>query len=174
MMASVQPCQDLRSTGPQLGAVLEFMRLMWAVDHALQRTSKRMRVRLGVTGPQRLVIRVVSRFPGIPAGQLSDLLHLHPSTVTGILNRLKEQGLVARRVDPRDRRRVLLGLTRKGRQLDIATEDTVEDAVRVALSTVSEQEIRSAGEVLGKICASLQNTAGVGAPEGLARVAKPK
>ena len=43
----------------RLGRVLEFMRVLWAVDHALQSTSKWMEVRLGVTGPQRLVIRIV-------------------------------------------------------------------------------------------------------------------
>ena len=43
----------------RLGRVLEFMRVLWAVDHALQSTSKWMEVRLGVTGPQRLVIRMI-------------------------------------------------------------------------------------------------------------------
>ena len=43
--------------GPPLGAVLDFMRLLWAVDHALQSTSKRMESTFGLTGPQRLVVR---------------------------------------------------------------------------------------------------------------------
>ncbi len=35
---------------PPLGKVLDFLRLLWAVDHGLNRTSKRMEVELGVTG----------------------------------------------------------------------------------------------------------------------------
>ena len=148
-----------RSSRPQLGEVLEFMRLVWGLDHALQKTSKRMTRKLGVTGPQRLVIRVVARFPGLPAGQLADLLHIHPSTLTGILGRLEGQGLLSRRVDARDRRRILLGLTRKGRELDTDSEGTVEAAVRGALSALPESKVKDAAEVLAKITASLNEVA---------------
>jgi hypothetical protein len=55
---------------PRLGEVLDFLRLIWAVDHALQTASKAMRSAIGVTGPQRLVVRIVARFPGMPAGQI--------------------------------------------------------------------------------------------------------
>ena len=74
---------------PPLGEQLEFMRLLWAIDHGLQTRSKRMAAALGVTGPQRLVIRIVGRFPGVSAGQLARILHLDPSTLTGILRRLE-------------------------------------------------------------------------------------
>ena len=90
---------------PSLGPELEFLRLLWQVDHALQRRSKRMAKELGLTGPQRLVVRIVGRFPGLPAGELAELLHVHPSTLTGILARLERGGWIARRADPRDRRR---------------------------------------------------------------------
>jgi DNA-binding MarR family transcriptional regulator len=87
-----------------LGAVLDFMRLLWAVDHGLQSASKRMEAAHGVTGPQRLVLRMVGRFPGIAAGRLSEILHVHPSTLTGILKRLEARELLQRKADPRDAR----------------------------------------------------------------------
>jgi DNA-binding MarR family transcriptional regulator len=80
---------------PPLGAVLDFMRLLWAVDHALQSASKRMEANFGMTGPQRLVVRIVGRFPGTPAGRVSQILHVHPSTLTGILKRLEAEELDA-------------------------------------------------------------------------------
>ena len=43
---------------PALGEELDFMRLLWAVDHGLQQRSKRMAAEIGLTGPQRLVIRI--------------------------------------------------------------------------------------------------------------------
>ena len=43
---------------PPLGAVLDFMRMLWALDHALQSASKRMEANFGLTGPQRLVVRI--------------------------------------------------------------------------------------------------------------------
>ena len=42
-----------------LGEPLEFLRLLWAVAHALHSTSKRLEATLGVTGPQRLGLQMV-------------------------------------------------------------------------------------------------------------------
>jgi len=155
---------------PPLGEVLEFMRLMWALDHALQRTSKRMQARLGITGPQRLAIRVLARFPGLPAGHLARLLHVHPSTLTGILRRLERQGLVERRSDARDRRRALLALTRAGRQFDIESAGTVELAVRTALDTLPNEVVRNAAEVLVRIRAELDRPSDGAQPRAPRRV----
>ncbi len=118
----------------ELPPVLDFMRALWALDHALQSASKRMESSLGVTAPQRLLVRIVGRFPGISAGEASQILHLHPSTLTGILRRLEERGLLRRRPDPADGRRALLSLTAKGRAVDALRSGTVEAAVRTALA----------------------------------------
>src|SRR5437660_11103832 len=119
--------------GPPLGAVLDFMRLLWAVDHALQSASKRMEAAYGITGPQRLVVRIVGRFPGIAAGRVAEILHVHPSTLTGIPKRLEARAIVQRRSDPRDARRALFSLTTKGKKLDTLRTGTVEQAVRRVL-----------------------------------------
>jgi hypothetical protein len=66
-----RPGLALDAPPPQLGDVLDFMRLIWAVDHALQKASKRMKTAIGVTGPQRLVIQIVARFPGIEVSRRS-------------------------------------------------------------------------------------------------------
>jgi DNA-binding MarR family transcriptional regulator len=143
---------------PPLGEVLDFMRLIWAVDHALQRMSKQMEKTIGVTGPQRLVLRIVGRFPGISAGELARMLHLHPSTLTGILARLERQGSIRRRPDPRDKRRTSLGLTQRGRQFDVAAEGTIESAVSRALAKTSARKIRAARDVLLSIADSLETS----------------
>ena len=77
-----------------LGRVLDFMRLIWALVHALQSASKRMATKVGMTGPQRLVIRIVGQRPGLSAGELAEILHVHPSTLTGVLQRLGQRGLI--------------------------------------------------------------------------------
>jgi DNA-binding MarR family transcriptional regulator len=141
---------------PALGQVLEFMRVIWQVDHALQRTSKRMEATLGVTGPQRLVLRIVGRFPGIPAGRLASVLHIHPSTLTGILKRLERQGFLRRRADPRDARRSLLGLSDKGRSFDVETDGTVEACIAQMLAHTPPQKLEAARDVLADIVARLE------------------
>jgi MarR family transcriptional regulator, organic hydroperoxide resistance regulator len=145
---------------PHLGPVLDFMRLVWAVDHALQKTSKRMKTAIGVTGPQRLVLRIVSRFPGITAGQIARLLHVHPGTLTGVLRRLEGQGLLHRRADPADRRRARLGVTEKGRQLEGLDHQTVEAAVGRVLATAPPDTVRAAKGLLVELAAALDPSGG--------------
>ncbi|AUX23083.1 MarR family transcriptional regulator [Sorangium cellulosum] len=140
----------------RLGEVLDFMKLLWAVDHGLQSTSKRMEAKTGVTGPQRLVIRIVGRYPGISAGQLAEIMQLHPSTLTGVLKRLQERGIIERRTDPNDGRRALLGLTARGRDLDSLRTGTVEAAVRQALKTMPRRKLEAAQDVLAAVAEALQ------------------
>ena len=72
-MSDVDETQEPEGEKAPLGAVLDFMRLLWAVDHSLQSASKRMEAAFGITGPQRLVVRIVGRFPGIAAGRVAEL-----------------------------------------------------------------------------------------------------
>ncbi len=139
----------------RLGEVLQFMRLLWAVDHGLQSRSKRMEADLGITGPQRLVIRVVGRFPGISAGDLADILHIHPSTLTGVLQRLQKRGMIERRRDPKDARRAQLWVTARGQEIDAVRSGTVEAAVRRAITRVPEQQLAHTREMLAAIASAL-------------------
>ena len=132
------------------------MRFLWAVDHGLQSMSKRMKNEMGITGPQRFALRMVGRFPGISAGALADMLHLDPSTLTGVLQRLEQRGAIKRVSDPDDRRRALFGLTPKGRSLDIVKTRTVEAAVRRAFAKMQPGEVESARKVLTALVRELE------------------
>src|SRR5687767_11074366 len=70
-----------------LGDALDFLRTIWALDHQLQTASRRMEQVIGVTGPQRFVLRVLAIRPGITPGEVAKILHVHPSTLTGVLQR---------------------------------------------------------------------------------------
>src|SRR5207253_6556574 len=139
----------------QLGPILEFMKLLWAVDHGLQSASKRMEATFGITGPQRLVVRIVGRFPGISAGALADVLHVHPSTLTGVLRRLEARGVVQRRGDPKDGRRALFGLTMRGKKLDTLRTGLVEQAVKRALARLPS-EIAASQRMLAALASELE------------------
>jgi DNA-binding MarR family transcriptional regulator len=135
--------------------VLQFMQLLWAVAHGLERISKRMSGEVGVTGPQRLVLRVVGLFPGMSAGDLAGVLRVHPSTLTGVLQRLVAQRLLARADDPADRRRAVLRLTSRGARVNAARQGTVEEAIARALDGTTERDRLSTRRVLERIAAHL-------------------
>jgi DNA-binding MarR family transcriptional regulator len=109
-----------------------------------------------------LVIRIVSRFPGLPPGQIARLLHVHPSTLTGILKRLERQGLVRRRADPRDGRRVFVGVTEKGRRLADAGAGTVEGSVEQVLARTSTAQVEGARAVLRDLAEAFDGLAAAG------------
>ncbi|HEX7797728.1 MAG TPA: MarR family transcriptional regulator [Vicinamibacterales bacterium] len=150
----------LRDTMPQhyrLDPILDFMRLLWSVEHGLERMSKRMGSELGITGPQRLVLRVVGQFPDISAGDLSQIVRLHPSTMTGILQRLTDRGLLERTRDPRDSRRARLRLKPAAARFTRGTRFTVEKAVTQALEDVGPNSVRGARKVLGALARRLND-----------------
>jgi MarR family transcriptional regulator, organic hydroperoxide resistance regulator len=135
---------------------LEFLRLLWAFDHQLQRASKRLTRDLGVTGPQRLAVRMIATHPGISPQDVAAALYLHKSTVTGILQRLEDQGLIGRAVDPADKRRARLHLTSHGERISNYKGPTIERAVQRVLSHMSEPALGAARQVLAEIAKQLE------------------
>lgn len=131
------------------------MRLLWATDHGLQRRSKRMEVELGVTGMQRVIVRLIGRFPSVTAGELAELVHVHPSTLTGVLKRLVERGYVSRAKDKDDARIARFELTTEGARIDATQAGTVEAAVRRALGRVSAGDLERARAVLAVLADEL-------------------
>jgi MarR family transcriptional regulator, organic hydroperoxide resistance regulator len=139
-----------------LGDALAFMQLLWAVAHGLESSSKRMHAELGVTGPQRLVLRIVGHYKRIAAGQLAEVLHIHPSSLTGMLKRLEEAELLRRESDPFDRRRALLALTKRGQRLNDQRDGTIESVVARALAKMSKERVGATKTVLKAIAAALE------------------
>jgi DNA-binding MarR family transcriptional regulator len=147
-----------------LDPVLDFMRLLWRIEHGLRATSKRMEARLGITGPQRLALRIVSRFPGISAGDLARIVHLHPSTITGIVQRLVDKRLLLRERDRDDSRRVHLRPGPHVKRFKRLASGTVEQAVAAALRRAPAARVRQARVVLEAVAAALDRDAA--APRG--------
>jgi len=147
---------DLIQPELPVGDAIDFLGFIWAVDHALQRRSRSMAKALGVSGPERLALRIIGLCPSIHARQLADILHLHPSSLTSRLQRLERRGLVRRRSDARDRRRWLLGLTRQGQALNRQTPGTIEAAVRRTLRLTAKQDLAGVRVVLGTLARELE------------------
>jgi DNA-binding MarR family transcriptional regulator len=131
------------------------MRLLWAVDHGLHRRSKQMAATLSVTGPQRLVIRLAARYPPATAGKLAQMLHVHPSTLTGVLQRLEARGILLREQDPSDGRRARFRVTPKGRKIDVLRTGTAEALVTKALAKMEGGDLAAAERLLAGIAETL-------------------
>lgn len=130
---------------------LEFLRLIWALDHALQVRSKHMARTLRVTGPQRLALRLIESAPGLTASELTEKLHVHKSTLSGVLQRLEAVGLIARHTDTEDARRQRLSVTPGGRALAERRSGTVEETVTEVLREFTPREVDATRRVLQRL-----------------------
>jgi DNA-binding MarR family transcriptional regulator len=139
----------------RLPTALAFLRLLWAIDHGLRSVSRRMQRELGLTGPQRLVLRMVSKFPQLMPSELAELLHLDRGTLTGVLERLEAQQLLVRVPNEQDGRSVLLSLTARGKLLDREIPGTVEASISRALASLPPAKIEAARQVLEAVTREL-------------------
>lgn len=149
-----------------LPSTLQFLQLLWTVNQALEVASKRMALQLGVTGPQRLVIRLIGRFPGISAGEVAATMRTDPSTLTGVLQRLEARRLIRRLRDADDDRRALLTLTRRGRAIDRLKTGTIEHEVNLALRGIPSRDIACTGRTMERIASTLLEMGGAAAFDG--------
>jgi DNA-binding MarR family transcriptional regulator len=90
---------------------------------------------LGVTPVQYGVLNCLLHEDGCTASHLAERLGLDSSTITGILDRLEQKGLVCRVSDTRDRRALQLFLTEKGRGL----KEDLEKVTARANKTIEER-----------------------------------
>ncbi len=135
--------------------VLDVMQVLWALAHALEARSKRMHRDLGITGPQRLLLRVVGQSPGCAPGAAARRLSLDPGTVSRLAAGLEKLKLLRREVDQVDGRKQRLVLTARGRLLNKQHRGTVEGAVREALSGVTPSDVRVAQKFIRRLTDSL-------------------
>ncbi len=140
------PAADAGATA--LGPVLGFMKDLWALEQGLNRRSRAMLARYGVTGPQRLVVRVVACLGDIGPATLARVLHLHPSSVTRLARRLEAGGYLHRRPDPSHAGRLLLGLGPRGTRLGNLRGGTVERSVESALAAATPGDVAATRRVM--------------------------
>lgn len=90
---------------------------VYAVNLAFGRIYKPLLDPLGLTYPQYLVLMSLWGQDGQSVGQLGAGLGLDSSTLTPLIKRIEAAGLVTRKRDPQDERRVIVSLTDQGAAL---------------------------------------------------------
>jgi DNA-binding MarR family transcriptional regulator len=74
-------------------------------------------------------------------GEASDDLVLADGVLTGVVDRLEEQGLVARSKDPVDRRAIQIGLTERGKALTRSAMKPYEVALQQIFSEMDLEAV---------------------------------
>ncbi len=90
---------------------------LYSASNRITRLYRPLLDKLGLTYPQYLAMLVLWERAPRTVGELGDALDLDSGTLTPLLKRLEANGLVQRRRDPADERRVIVALTEAGTAL---------------------------------------------------------
>ncbi|MFT2007088.1 MarR family winged helix-turn-helix transcriptional regulator [Pontibacter sp. 13R65] len=90
---------------------------LYAASRLITRLYQPLLHELQLTYPQYLVLLVLWEHNGLSVNQVGERLHLHSNTLTPLLKRLEQQGLLQRHRSTTDERQVQLFLTPEGANL---------------------------------------------------------
>ena len=131
----------------------EVLRNLRKIIRAIDLYSKKMVSHYGLTGSQALIMReLLNAEEPLPVSVLSKRVSLSHATVTDILNRLDRKNLIQRNRDVIDKRRILINLSKEGRDLILSVPSLLQESFISRFSNLQEWEQMS-------ILATLQRVA---------------
>ncbi len=116
-----------------------------------------------ITPPQWGVLVILDSTDGLTIGTISQLRRVDAPTITGIVNRLKQNGLVEREHDREDRRVVKVFLTDEGREILNFLIVAAENFDEIMLRGLSQNEL---DDLLLKLKSLIANVSSVGPNSG--------
>lgn len=126
---------------------------------------RRLRETFGVTLPRFDLMAQLDRAPqGMTLGELSQRMMVTNGNVTGLVDRLVAQGLVARRPSPRDRRAQIVSLTAEGRRAFRAMARANGDWIAEMFADLSPDDMETLMRLLAKTKNSARKAIARGAP----------
>jgi DNA-binding MarR family transcriptional regulator len=126
------------------------------VVRALELFSKEVDVKFNLTAPQLWALWELGKDGPLSLKDLSARIQLHPSTVVGVVDRLESKGLVARKTDSEDRRRVKLSLTAAGRALRKKAPHPAQGRLLHALQEMGDKPVSDIHRALAVLVKAME------------------
>ena len=105
--------------------------------------SRTVETRFGITGPQLWALWELGREAPQSLKDLAASMHLSPSTVVGVIDRLIVKDLVLREADTNDRRRICLSLSPKGHVLIDQAPNPAQDQLLKGLKSLNSSQLKT-------------------------------
>jgi MarR family transcriptional regulator, organic hydroperoxide resistance regulator len=121
----------------------EFLKLQRQTESILRRFSPEPWIELNLTVAQLKSLFFIMSKEKTNFKKLAEALGVTPPNVTGIIDRLVEQGLVSRTENPQDRRIMLLQLTENGQTLLNSLIENQSKGLAQVLNRLSNEELSS-------------------------------
>jgi DNA-binding MarR family transcriptional regulator len=125
---------------------------------AVHEYSKALHRRAGLSSPQLWALHLLQLESGLSLKTLSARMFAHPSTVSGVVARLNERGLVLREIDGADRRGIRLRLTPRGLRVLRGAPPPLQVGLRQALEEMPAARLRELRRSLEEIARKAEVT----------------
>ena len=121
----------------------DLLRKLRKILRSINLESKRIEKSFGISIPQLLTLEFLCSFEDYSstASKIKDHLNLNASTVSGIIHRLEQKGLVIRRSIASDKRSSQVVLTAKGLNLLNDTPKTMQERLTSRLDKLAPQQL---------------------------------
>ena len=134
----------------------EFAFMLNDVARMLRTYADHKAAQFGITRAQWVVLVRVDRSEGLKQSELAEMLELQPISLTRLLDKLCDSGLIERRADPVDRRAKRLYLTPAARPLLEKLGALSDDLMGTALFGVSSESVEQMIAELGIVKENLR------------------
>jgi DNA-binding MarR family transcriptional regulator len=124
------------------------MQSLRRIVKALEEYSRSTEKRFDLTGPQLWALWELGQSSPLALKDLAARMHLDPSTVVGVVDRLVLKGLVVRNPDPADRRRISLALTGMAQEILAAAPPPAQGSLLAGLETMQRERVLNLHESL--------------------------
>ena len=114
----------------------------------------------GMTRAQWAVLLRLERHEGLKQSDLAEILDIQPITLTRLVDRLCDNGLIERRADPNDRRAKRLYLTPAARPLIDRVTEQVEELAQTVLEGIAPSSVEPMLSQLGVARENLKQAIG--------------
>ena len=138
-----------------------WLRLFTCKELIEAEVRRRLRTSFDITLPRFDLLAQLDRTPqGMTLGELSQRMMVSNGNVTGLVDRLVEQGLIIRRPSPTDRRAQIVSLTAQGRKFFRAMARTNADWIGEIFGGLDPDDMASLMRLLAKTKTSARNAIG--------------
>jgi len=144
---------------------LRILRALRRITRSIALHSRQLAAVSHITAPQLMCLRTVIASAPITATAISREIHVSPSTVVGILDRLEDKGLVRRERSREDRRTVFVTATPAGVALAEEAPSPLQKHLAEALNALPELEQATITLSLERIVALMEQGGQAAPPE---------
>lgn len=136
---------------PQERHDLRILQALRRIIRSVDIHSRKLAVSHNITTPQLISLLAIVEHGPMTVAAIGKEIHLSPSTMVGILDRLENKQLIVRKRSVTDRRQVLVEATEQGYQFISQAPSPLQDKLSTALSDISKKEQCVLAESLERI-----------------------